>query len=365
MSPTWTTNKTIEFKGINFVSTVVTDSGCIFDKRDGSTDVGIDGYIEFVKNFKPTGFTIGVQIKSGDSNLSADSSKVYLKADQNHFIYWKSCLLDVVGVVYIPSENQAYWINIKQYLETNPAIIEHGPYQIPVNKINIFSVENFQNFHNQFKIYSSLKNKVDEDVHFGKTLKLFASDNRWQRFEAIKSLFYYHRNDKETWFYLLKQLSSEEDHFIQFHLIRMFIHLVPVGDIWLHEGNIINSDIENYAKGIISKHYGLKEIKILLEHMDEGGFSRGSIGRHFPALIDLIPNRIEYLKRIILDKETDPKTRFFAAVVIIYDLQFYDLERAINFAQSMISNFPEDLDDCERFQGIKEMLEEGTLFQIY
>ncbi|MCR6637436.1 MAG: DUF4365 domain-containing protein [Sporocytophaga sp.] len=365
MSPTWTTNKTIEFKGVNFVSTIVNDSGCIFDKRDGSTDVGIDGYIEFVENQRPTGLTIGVQIKSGDSNLSADSSKIYFKSDQSHFAYWNSCVLDIVGIVYIPSENQAYWINIKAYLEANPAIIKRGPFQIPIDKSNIFSVKTFRDFHNHFTTYTFLKNKVDEEVHFGKTLKLFASDNRWQRFEGIKSLFYYHRNEKATWFYLLKQLGSEEDYFIQHHLIRMFIHLVPEGDIWLHAGNVINEYIEKYAKDIIKKTYGVKEIKILLHHIHENGFNRGSIGRHFPALIDLIPDRIEYLKKIILDRETDSKTRFFAAVLIIYDLQFYDLERGINFAQSMISNFPDDLDDSERFQGIKEMLEQGIFLNIY
>ncbi len=163
MAVTWGTNKITENKGVNHITQIINDCGCISHKIDGSNDIGIDTFIEFIDNGIATGFCIGAQIKSGDSNLNHDGTGVYLKSDKSHFTYWLNHILEIAGIVYIPSEKQAYWVNIKKYLKDNPTVIEQGPCQIPIDKTNLLSVDNFHIFLNHFKDYSS---RIDQDAHF-------------------------------------------------------------------------------------------------------------------------------------------------------------------------------------------------------
>lgn len=63
--------------GVTFVETVVSEAGCIFRETPQDTDVGIDGYIEFVENEIATGTLVAVQIKAGESFLKKYSDDKY------------------------------------------------------------------------------------------------------------------------------------------------------------------------------------------------------------------------------------------------------------------------------------------------
>src|SRR5690554_1450806 len=109
MATKWKHNKKTEFLGVDYVANVINKSNSIFNKVDGSNDIGLDGYIEFIENESASGLCIGVQIKSGNSYQSENKESAIITSDLDHFEYWKSHILPLAGVVYIPEDDLAYW----------------------------------------------------------------------------------------------------------------------------------------------------------------------------------------------------------------------------------------------------------------
>jgi len=355
----WKGNKITELKGINHIATIVNNAGCIFNKVDGTNDVGIDGYIEFIENKSTTGLCIGIQVKSGDSNTT--NGKIHLKSNKEHFIYWQNHILPICGVVYIPSHDRAYWVDIKSYIEESPHTLDEGPYRITLDTTQEFNLESFALFHNNFKAY---KNTYNTDSNFGKAMKLLVSDAEESRFSGIRALFSFHRNEKEAWFYIINHFGKENDSNIQKYLIYLMSLIVGHGDIYWHKGNIINEEARTYAYKTIRKSFTQQETKLLLINIDENGINRGTIGQGIHAVIEIIPNFLAYLKMIIIKENISDEIRANAAIIIIYELQFYDKPRAIRFCESMIEHFP-DSEYKGSFEIIKEQIELHDGFAIY
>jgi hypothetical protein len=353
MPTKWKNNKVTEIEGVLYFQAVINDCQGIFNKVDGSNDTGLDGYLEFVQDELVTGLCIGVQIKSGDSFQSVKSRQAILKTDKAHFEYWKSHSLPIVGIVYVPSDKKAYWIDITEILQKNPNLVENGPYNIKISKTNIFDKDSFVSF---FKKFSTYKDTYSNEWNLARALKGIVDFKPGaERFDAIKSLFYYHRDCKETWYYLIQLFRRETDLDIQRALIYAMKHLVSHGDIYWHKHNVIPQDIRLYGRSEIKGTFGQSEIFKLLGHIGEGGISRGSLGQDIYPLLDLIPEKIDCLKKIILDEKTTEEIRAWAGAIIINDFQHHDVERAINFCDSMINNFPSS-GYTEWFQEIKHSI---------
>lgn len=341
---------------------ILNEYKCIFNKVDGSNDVGIDAYIEFVENKGVTGLCIGVQIKAGNSNLSTNGENIYLKSDKKHFEYWQSHILPIIGVVYIPEEKKAFWVDITQYLKDNEIVIEEGPYNIKLTRDNELSVDSFKEFHNYLKKYIE---EYSRDWNFGKSLSLFVeNEGLEQRLAALKSLFYYHRSRRTTWAFLLRQFGIEENINIQKQLIDIFVHLEGHPDIYWHKDNIMPHDIREYGKFLINSFFGIKELRILLRNIDDDGIVRGTISQHIYSLISIIPNKNQLLEEIILDIGTRDSNRSIAALLIINDLQYRDTNEAINFAERIIVNFTKQ-QYIEKIQILIDLLEQDGGFDIF
>ena len=354
MSIKWSDTKMIEIQGLNYVNRIVNDAGCIFNKIDGTNDIGLDGYMEIIQDNSPTGLCIGIQVKAGNSNITGKKERIIVKADQNHFEYWYNHILPVIAIVYIPSWETAYWADITQYLADNEDLIEKGPYTIEVSSDRVFDKDNFKLFHYHLLKYLS---SYGDDKFFGRSLKLLADpDNVKNRYEAVKSLFSFHRNKLEAWHYLVTRFCFEQNEIVQIALIYAYRHLLKHGDIWWHPGNVIESTISKDAKQLLVDYFGYEEVSKLLNNIeDEGGISRGTVGYDVNFIIRLIPDRIDHLKKIILKNDTNDEKRFWAAICLINEFQYYDLERAINFTDSMRANFPDSTYN-ERFMDIKQGL---------
>ncbi|WP_437918754.1 DUF4365 domain-containing protein [Sphingobacterium sp. LRF_L2] len=343
-------SKRTEFLGVNHIAQLVNHSNCIFNKIDESNDQGLDAYIEFIENESATGLCIGVQIKSGDSYQSSDKRHAVITADFNHFEYWKNHILPLAGIVYIPEDDSAYWVDLSDHLKDNDL---SGPYTVRLSKENILTPDTFQNFYEHFSPY---RYKYNSDWNFGKALKgLVPSNNANTRIESIKSLFHFHRNEIESWYYLINQFSIENNFDIENLLIYIMRHLISHGDIYWHDGNIVNESIRKNSKRIIAENFAINEIAKLLRHIDENGIIRGSIGQNIYPIIDLVPDKVEILKKIILNEFTDDDSRAWAGIILINEFQFDDLDRAINFAESMINNFPNS-EHREQFELIRDSL---------
>lgn len=132
-------------EGVIHMMQVTNDAGHIF-REVLKEDVGIDAHIEVCRNSEPTGMLIGLQIKSGESYVHSetpDSFTYYLKIDD--LKYWQEYSLPVFLVIYRPSEQRAYWVDIKEFMKGHKfedMLSGMAPKKCIVDKSNIFS-ENF------------------------------------------------------------------------------------------------------------------------------------------------------------------------------------------------------------------------------
>jgi hypothetical protein len=321
------------------VREVVESCNCTFQEVNLENDIGNDAFIEFIKEEEATGCCIGAQIKSGDSYISSDRKTYYLRADKDHFQYWKSHLLPIVGIVFSPSEKKAVWCDISDELEKNPQLIENGPYQIAVPVSNEFSKSTFDRFAEHFIRYQENMKMRD---NFGRSLEYFADTKNTQKcLEGIKSLFFYHRNRKATWFYFVVSFSTIENEFLRAQLAIYLTHIPGHMDIWWHKNNIIAEDVSQYALSLIKGKFRRKEVESLLNLVDEEmGFSRGSIGQCVHALIDVIPGHYTILKSIAFDNTLDEKMRFNALILLVCCIQNHSPDQSIQLISSYLENFP-------------------------
>jgi hypothetical protein len=79
------------------------------------------------------------------------------------------------------------------------------------------------------------------------------------------------------------------------------------------------------------------------------------MGQNIYPIIDLVKEKIDSLKKVILDKSTDDDSRAWAGIILINEFQRFDIDRAINFAESLIYNFP-DSEYIEQFELIRDSL---------
>lgn len=269
--------------------------------------------------------------------------------------------MPVIAIVYIPKLEQAYWLDITRYLADHEDFIEDGPFTVKVSQNNVFDVRNFNLFHYSLNKYL---NSYGDDKFFGRALKLLVDSKSVEnRYDAIKSLFSFHRNKLETWYFLVTRFCFETDLKLQMALIYAYRHLLSHGDIWWHPGNIIESSISDEARQLIPNYFGYNEASKLLGQLGEGGISRGTVGYDVYLILKMLPDRIDYLKKIILTDDTPDEKRYWTAICLINEFQYYDLERAINFANSMFVNFPKS-EFSEMFLEIKRSLKEFSIIDF-
>jgi|GEM_PF-6474999 hypothetical protein len=102
----------IDQQGIGFISQQFAKIGCVLNEY--SRETGIDAILEIREsNYTGSGKFIAVQLKSGDSFFSNETSDKYaVYMDNSHIDYWLKCYLPVVFIIFSPIQNKAYWAKI-------------------------------------------------------------------------------------------------------------------------------------------------------------------------------------------------------------------------------------------------------------
>lgn len=108
----WSVSK----EGVNFVRGVVEERGSLFHEIRGENDRGIDAYVDLLWEESTDVKVVALQIKSGNSYLDEVKGQCKIPVGK-HFEYWANYSLPVYGVVYVPTRKNAYWVNIKRFLE--------------------------------------------------------------------------------------------------------------------------------------------------------------------------------------------------------------------------------------------------------
>ena len=100
---------TTERKGVAAVEKLFADIGWFF-REQHVHDWGIDAHVEIVRDGRPTGELIALQIKSGTSFfVGEDGEAVPFRMDAKHLQYWLEHSMPVVIVLYNPESDTAYW----------------------------------------------------------------------------------------------------------------------------------------------------------------------------------------------------------------------------------------------------------------
>ncbi len=332
-------SRAIERQGVNYVRDVVESCNSTFVEVSFGSDLGNDAYIEFISGEEATGCCIGAQIKSGASYISSDQQTYYIRGNKEKFAYWKTHILPVAGIVFNPSAEKAVWCDITEYLESNPEAVQKGPYRIPISSNNEFSRNTFCDFLKHFLRYQEQYKSGD---NFSRALECFAdAENTQNCFDGMKNLFFFHRNRKATWYYLISAFSNIENRFLRSELAICLAHIPGHPDIFWYDGNIIDDPIRKYAISLIKKRFERKEVELLLELVDEMGFARGAIGEWIHSIIDVVPNRNRILELIAYDEKLDEKIRCDSLMLLIYYVQISSAKRCIQLLKAYLDRFPD------------------------
>jgi len=302
----------IERDGVNYVRNIIEHANSIFNEIHRKNDYGNDGFIELVDGENVTGKCLLVQIKSGKSYNSDSSCSIPASAE--HFIYWQSHKLPVIGIVYDPTEECGYWINISSFLNRNPSNSKNGPYQInfPKQPLNRFDHNRFREFF--LPIFLGKPIIID----FDKSVEFALSEDFDMHSIGIQSLFYGYRNEERTWDIFESILIERPADRTTGYLAYIFAHIPGHGDIFWHKNNIIDDEISKNLK----KRFQLYSQEILvplLRLVDENSFERGSVGQNVYAIIDIaVSNSSIKLSKIIKDETIESKTRTSALLIYCF-----------------------------------------------
>ncbi len=355
-------NRPASREGVNYVRSVVEQFNCTLTEPRESDDAGIDGYVEFTQGNEATGCCIAVQIKSGASFSSLTGSTYCLPADKDHFEYWAEHSLPVAGIVYDPLRKRAVWCSITDYLSSNPQVVKTGPYRISIAEDNEFSEHTFQAILQHFLTMRDLFRSTHS---FGRALELFADTSSDRNCRAgLLSLFHYHRNRPASWYYLISGFSHIKSVRVRSLAVVLLSHLPGHGDIFWHENNIIDGKVRQQALLLLRENLDERAVRVLLDTIDDVGLSRGSIGQCVYTLVDVAPNKKEFLRAIALDPAVREETRYFALIILIAGMYRSSPDERIGILSQYLSVFPEG-EDSDLVRGIISELKETGEFDLF
>jgi hypothetical protein len=217
-------------KGINFIRTIVEDSGCLFHKIEQENDLGIDCLIEFINDEKPAHKSLAVQVKSGQSYYNKASNECLIPVD-SHYEYWVNYPLAVCGIVYVPELDKGFWINIKTYLKNNP---DAKTIKFLANRSNQFDLQNFNRLFKPNVLGKTPNLPLEEALLF------FDSKHQDEFILGALILFRRYINEPITWEKFIEHVIKAEPEDINFNILHYISHIPWHPDIFF-SGEMVNS----------------------------------------------------------------------------------------------------------------------------
>lgn len=291
--------------GINFVRSAVEGAGSLFHKIEAENDLGIDGFIELVRDEKPLNRQVAVQVKSGPSYYNASGGECLFQIG-SHREYWFNHLLPVVGIVYVPALGVAHWVNIKGYLKDHPS---SSVIRFQKSEANRFDQATFS------KLFVPAVLHEVPDLSLADAIKLFGSSKPDESYLGLIVLFRRYPNVPEVWDHFVRCLAEKPVSEIPPILVHYLAHIPWHGDI-AYFGEPITRETQAHAKALLAQLSREQVVKLLGFVGEEGSISRGAIGQSVEAIISSLPNATEFLKSITLDNSLPMFTRECAAIIL-------------------------------------------------
>jgi len=310
--------------GVAFVARVIFEEGSIFRETSGETDLGIDGYIEFVENEVALGILVGVQIKTGASYLvqHGDTKRFEVIVSHKDLKYWNAQPIPTALIVYDPETGLSGWLDVTGYIRSNPDSLNHAYTTLTIDsRAKPFSVNTFQTeFRATFQNY-----RLEADLF--KLADLMASPDPGDKFRGFLGLLSCDtsRYSKLTCFLLLEHLFFPDNRLraaVSDALSRYLSH--P------EVGFVPPKEIRDYVESRL-KEFGRDEVKKLLETSwldDENLMERGSLGQSVGVIIIAIPDYARHLEELVIDNAQSYEVRM-AAMALASEFGIYDVVKFI------------------------------------
>jgi hypothetical protein len=302
--PTYKQSAVTAKAGLNFVRTVVEAAGSLFHKVEQDSDLGIDGLLEFVRDKESTGKLVGVQVKSGNSYYSQKHRQCALPVD-GHRDYWAKYSVPVIGVVYIPALQKAYWIDVQPYLERDP---EANTIRFRASAANEFNTDRFLSIFMPEALHETPVLSIEQGLAF------LQSGSPDERTLGVASLFRNHPNDTRVWDAFVNLLVSMPAAAVPPLVIYYLAHIPWHSDI-AYFGEPITTATREHVRELLGS-FRTPEVIKLLEFVDEENtIRRGSIGQSVDAIIRSLPNATTMLSAIAEDESLPLFRRECAALI--------------------------------------------------
>lgn len=303
--------------GVNYARGVVEHNNCIFNEITLENDFGNDCTIEFVDAERVTGVVVAAQIKSGASYVEGETC--IIPSDADHFAYWAKHTLSVLGIVYDPSEDAAYWINISETLRYEPELVTDGPLTLrfPKHELNRFDKERFRDYIMPRFLGRPIVLDFERSVEFA------ASDDFQLAGVGIYSLASAYFERDATWDLLLEQFMSRSRDEIHPLLIQVLVRIPGHPDILWHAWQRMPPQTtRDQVLERMRAEFGLAELLKLLHFVDpESLYMRGSPGQDVEALALVIPEVRDHLWTIASTPDYEEDIRIAAVVLCASILQ--------------------------------------------
>jgi hypothetical protein len=350
-----------EQQGIRYVESVVQDSNSIIQKIDRDNDQGNDGYIEFVSEGLATNYGVFVQIKSGASYKDGKGYKI--PANRAHLQYWNGGLNLNIGIVFDSEIGKAFWIDFKEYINSNPHILSQKTHDIRIDQKNEFCTERFSNF---MEYCNAFKEQLTGDENFGKSLDWFAYVEQPEKcYEGLKSLYANHRDRPSTWFYIISNFSKIQEEGIRRTILGLLSNYASNPNVFWHSSNIQNYPPPIYKENVqalMTKYFRQPEIELALQYM-ESGINKGSFSYLVFLVINFVKDADVMLKNIALHSIMDDDKRNFCFWLYMHVAKYKSPEEVLHSANEYFSKFAFGSDD-EALVGLRESIKKGELISV-
>jgi hypothetical protein len=314
--------------GVSFVETIVSEDGSIFRETPQDTDVGIDGYIEFVENDIATGTLVGVQIKAGESFLKQYSDGMYfsINASRADINYWNSHAIPVALIAYDPTTKLSGWLDITGYIRQNPKTLQKDNAVLTIHsKSSAFSNDTFASkFKSTFYVY-----RAEADL-FKFTNLIVALDGE-KRLQGFLGLMSHPRSRfSEITCYLLIEHLFDQNYNLRVSTTDALSRYLSHPEVGFYPPK----EIRDYVQSKL-KEFDRDQIVQLLETawLDEDiSMDRGTLGQCAGVIIINIPNYQSHLIYIATHNEFEEEIRMSALALA----ESFGLETII---EHIINNF--------------------------
>lgn len=292
-------------EGINFVRSVVESAGSLFLKIEQENDLGIDALVEFTRNERPVNRQIAVQIKSGASYYNPEKEECAFPVE-GHRSYWSSHPLPVFGIVYVPSEKAAFWLDLKWYLNAHS---QATTVRFPATHANRLATDSFATL-----FMPAVLGEVPQ-LGYDEAVRLADSHRSSETYLGLLVLFRRYPNDHAVWDRLIAHLQTFSADDIPTVWVYWLAHIPGHGDIFYY-GETPNGETKAYVRRKFAQ-FGYQEVVKLLEMIDlDNRIARGTIGQSVEAIISSLPGSSSLLRKVISTTSLTMDLRESAALIL-------------------------------------------------